>query len=164
MKIKLYITGGTIDARYNLLKAKVDYDRSHIDDMLEQARSRVEIDLEQLTLKDSGDINDEDRQQILEKCKMADTDKIIITHGTDTMVQAAELLGGAGLTDKTIVLVGAMIPFVFKGSDALFNLGAAVTAVQLLGNGVYLAMNGRVFNWDNVQKNFDIGEFQEKHS
>src|ERR1700756_1682807 len=161
MKIKLFITGGTVDARYNLLKAKVDYDKSHIADMLKQGRSKADIDLEELMLLDSGDITSEQRQLLLEKCKSADTDKIIITHGTDTMVQTAELLG-QNISDKTIVLVGAMIPFVFKGSDGLFNLGAAVTAVQLLNKGVYVTMNGKVFNWDNVQKNFDVGEFEEK--
>jgi L-asparaginase len=159
MKIKLFITGGTIDARYNLLKAKVDYDKSHIAEMLKQGRSKVEIDLEQLALIDSGDISDEQRKLMLDKCRAEETNKIIITHGTDTMVQTAEFLG-QNITDKTVVLVGSMIPFVFMGSDALFNLGTAVTAVQLLNNGVYITMNGKVFNWDNVQKNFDIGEFQ----
>jgi L-asparaginase len=161
MKIKLLITGGTIDARYNYLKAKVDYNESHLKDMLKQGRVRVDIDLEQLMLVDSGDISDEQRQQILEKCKLSDTDRIIITHGTDTMVETAKYLGQS-VQDKTIVIVGAMIPYVFHGSDALFNLGAAITAVQLLERGVYVTMNGKVFNWDNVKKNFDIGEFQEQ--
>ena len=159
MKIKLFITGGTIDAQYNFLKAKVDYGDSHIGKMLEQGRARVEIDLEQIMLKDSGDIDDNQRQQILEKCNNSETDKIIITHGTDTMVKTAEFLG-KNIVDKTIVIVGAMIPYTFKESDALFNLGAAVTAVQLLDKGVFLTMNGKVFMWDNVKKNFDIGEFQ----
>jgi L-asparaginase len=160
MKIKLFITGGTIDARYNYLKGKVDYDKTHIEDMLSQGRTRVKIDIEQLMLVDSGDITDENRQQILEKCNHADTDKIVITHGTDTLVKTAQLLG-ENIKDKTIVLVGSMIPYAFKGSDALFNLGAAVTAVQILDKGVFVAMNCKVFTWDNVKKNFDLGEFQE---
>ncbi len=173
MKIQLFITGGTIDARYNPStakvdagynnpsNAKVDHDGSHIADMLRQGRSKVDIDLEELMLVDSRDITDEQRQLILEKCHAADTEKIIITHGTDTMVQTAEFLG-QNIKDKTVVLVGAMVPFVYMGSDAPFNLGSAVTAVQLLHNGVYITMNGKVFNWDNVQKNFDTDEFQEK--
>ncbi len=161
MKIKLIVTGGTIDARYNYLKAKVDYHETHLKDMLQQGRVRLDIATEQLMLKDSGDISDEQRQQILEKCRTSEADKIIITHGTDTMVQTAEFLGNAK-QEKTIVLVGSMIPYVFYGSDALFNIGAAITAVQLLDNGVYIVMNGKVFHWNNVKKNFDIGEFQEK--
>ncbi|HEY5441976.1 MAG TPA: asparaginase domain-containing protein [Candidatus Saccharimonadales bacterium] len=162
MKIKLLITGGTIDARYNYLKATVDYDKTHLKDMLDQGRSRVDIDIEQLTLVDSDKITDEQRQQILEKCNNAEADKIIITHGTDTMVETARFLG-ENIQDKTIVLVGSMIPYAFKGSDALFNLGAGVTAVQILDKGVFITMNGKVFNWDEVKKNFEIGEFQEKH-
>lgn len=161
MKIKLFITGGTIDARYNYLNGKVDYDETHIKKMLSQGRSRVNIDIEQLMLLDSRDITEEQRQQLLEKCRATDTDNIVITHGTDTMVQTAEFLG-KNIEDKTIVLVGAMVPYTFKESDALFNLGAAVAAAQILDNGVYIAMNGKIFTWDNVKKNFDIGEFQEK--
>jgi L-asparaginase len=161
MKIKLLLTGGTIDAQYNYLKAIVDYDKTHIEDMLNQGRSRVDLDIEQLMLVNSADITDERRQHILERCNAADTDKVVITHGTDTMVQTAEFLAGGGLHDKTIVLTGAMIPFAFKNSDSLFNLGAAITAVQLLDKGVFIAMNGKVFNWDHVKKNFDLGEFQE---
>ena len=163
MKIKLLLTGGTIDAQYNYLKAKVDYGGgAHLEEMLKQGRVRLDLDIEQLMLVDSGDITDEQRQQILEKCHSADTDKIVITHGTDTMVETAHYLGES-IHDKTIVLVGSMIPYVFHGSDALFNLGAAITAVQILGTGVFITMNGKVFNWDNVNKNFDIGEFQTKY-
>jgi len=160
MKIQLFITGGTIDARYNYVKAKVDYDVTRVGEMLDRGRVRVEVGTEQLMLLDSGDITDGQRQQILEKCQAAEEDRIVITHGTDTLVKTAELLG-RNITDKTVVLVGAMIPYVFKGSDALFNIGAAVTAVQILEPGVYVAMNGKIFNWDNVQKDFDLAEFKE---
>ena len=112
-------------------------------------------------LLDSGDITDEQREQILEKCRSTKADKIIVTHGTDTLVQTAEILG-QNIDDKTIIVVGSMIPYRFKGSDALFNLGAAITAVQLLDKGVFVTMNGEIFSWDNVQKNFDLGEFEEK--
>lgn len=162
MRIKLLITGGTIDAQYNYVAAKVDYDETHIEDMLKQGRARVDIELEQLMLVDSGDIKEEQRQQILDKCKASETDRIVITHGTDTLVETAEVLG-QNVHDKTIVLVGSMIPYVFEGSDALFNLGSAITAVQILDKGVYVTMNGKVFNWDNVKKNFDLAEFQEKN-
>lgn len=162
MKIKFLVTGGTIDARYNYLKAVVDYDKTHIEDILNQGRSRADVDLEQLMLVDSGNITEEQRQQILEKCNDVGSDKIVITHGTDTLVKTAQFLG-ENIQSKTIVLVGSMIPYAFKGSDALFNLGAAITAVQILDKGVFITMNGKVFTWDNVQKNFDIGEFQEKH-
>jgi len=103
MKIKLLITGGTIDARYN-------YDKTRIGDMLQQGRSRVDVDLEQLMLADSGDITEERRHLILEKCNSADTDRIIVTHGTDTMVETARFLG-KNIQDKIIVLVGSMIPY-----------------------------------------------------
>lgn len=139
MKIKLLVTGGTIDAQYDYLTAKVTYGETHIVDMLKQGRARVDVEVDQLMLIDSGDISDEQRQQILDKCNTADTDKIIVTHGTDTLVQTAEFLG-QHIKDKTVVLVGSMIPWVFKGTDALFNLGAAITAVQLLdkrGGGIY---------------------------
>ncbi len=161
MKIKLFITGGTIDAKYDFHNAKVTYGESHIKQMLNQGRNRADVDLEQLMLVDSGDITDEMRQQILERCQTCGTDKIVITHGTDTLTQTAELLGH-NIQDKTVVLVGAIIPFAFKNSDALFNLGAAVTAVQLLDKGVFVTMNGTVFSWDNVKKNFDLSEFQTK--
>ena len=94
MRIKLFITGGTIDAKYNFLNAKVDYDETHIRDMLKQGRTRVDIDVEQLMLLDSGDIDQERRQQILDKCRSSDANKVVITHGTDTMVETATLLGG----------------------------------------------------------------------
>lgn len=159
MKLKLFTSGGTIDVQYNFLKSKVDYSTTHIQDMLQQGRARLDLDIEHLMSIDSRKITDEERQLLLEKCQSTDTDKIIITHGTDTMAETAHYLAGS-LENKTVVLVGAMIPFAFKNSDALFNLGAAVSAVQLLGNGVYICMNGRVFSSDNVRKNFELGEFQ----
>lgn len=157
--VAVIVTGGTIDARYNFLEAKIDYDASHIREMLSRGRARIDLDVEPLMLVDSGEIDDGGRQKILEKCQSVATNKIVITHGTDTMTQTAAYLGQS-LRDKTVVLVGAMIPYMFKESDALFNLGAAITAVQLLGNGVFITMNGKVFSWENVKKNFDVGEFQ----
>lgn len=161
MQIKLLLTGGTIDKRYNELSGDMDYSETHIRQMLDQGRCRLDIDIEQLMLLDSLDITDERRQQILEACQNSQQDRIVITHGTDTIVETAQLLG-KNIKDKTVVLVGAMIPYVFKGSDALFNLGSAITAVQILQPGVYITMNGKVFDWDKVFKNRQLGEFQAK--
>jgi L-asparaginase len=123
MKIKLFITGGTIDCqRIDSKTKKYIFSETHIPEMLEQGRSRVKEDFETLMLKDSLDITDEDRKLILEKCKRVAEDKIVITHGTDTMVETAQVLG-KNIKNKTIVLTGAMTSFVFENSDALFNLG-----------------------------------------
>ena len=106
-------------------------------------------------------MNDNDRQQILESCLACDEPQIVITHGTDTMVETSQVLA-TKIKDKTIVLLGAMVPYQFKNSDALFNLGCAIAAVQTLENGVYITMNGKIFNYDEVIKNKDLGEFQSK--
>lgn len=138
MKIKIFVTGMTIDCqRIDKKTQKNIFTKSYIPEMLEQGRNRAEVDLETLMLKDSLYITDADRKLILEKCKKTPEDKILITHGTDTMVETAKVLGN-NIKNKTIVLLGAMTPFVFKNSDALFNLGAAITAVQILKKGVYM--------------------------
>jgi L-asparaginase len=126
--------------------------------MLQQARCTAELDTQQLMLKDSLEMQDADRDTIYQACLATTAQQIIITHGTDTMVDTAKALA-ATLTGKTIVLVGAMVPYTIKNSDALFNLGCAVTAVQLLPAGIYLTMNGKVFNWDNVSKDKQAGQF-----
>ena len=160
MQIKLLLTGGTIDKRYNELTGELDYTETHVQKMLSQARSRVDLDIEELMLIDSLDITDAQRQQILQACNnVSGGGRILITHGTDTIVETAQLLG-QNITDKTVVLFGSIIPFVFGGSDALFNFGAALTAVQTLDKGIYITMNGKVFDWDKVIKNRELGEFQ----
>jgi L-asparaginase len=159
MPIKLILTGGTIDQKYNELTGELGYDKTHIDEMLDQARSRIDLDVQKLMLLNSLDITNEQRQQILKTCKEHPGDQIVITHGTDTIVETASLLG-KNIHDKTIVLLGSMIPFAFGDSDALFNLGAALTAVQTLRPGVYITMNGKIFDWDKVVKNRELGEFQ----
>jgi len=160
MKIKIFITGGTIDCqKIDEKTQKYIFTKTHIPEMLEQGRNRTKVNLEVLMLKDSLDMTDDDRKIILEKCKKAPENKIVITHGTDTMVETAQILG-KNIKNKIIVLLGAMTPFVFKNSDALFNLGAAITAVQILKKGVYIAMNGKIFTWDNVRKNRKLGEFE----
>ena len=159
MSIKLFITGGTIDKHYNELNGELYFDRSYIPDILQQGRCHADISTEVLLGKDSLEMNDADRQTILMACRDTDATRIIITHGTDTMVDTAKVLQHS-ITDKVIVLVGAMIPYAFKQSDALFNMGCAVTAVQCLEEGVYIIMNGRVFTADNVEKNRQEGRFQ----
>ncbi len=161
MMIKLLITGGTIDKQYNELNGKLIFTQSCIEDMLAQGRVKLDILYETVMLKDSLDMDDDDRQKILSSCLACDESRIVITHGTDTMVETSQVLA-AEIKDKTIVLLGAMVPYQFKNSDALFNLGCAIAAVQTLGNGVYITMNGKVFNFDDVSKNKELGEFQPK--
>jgi L-asparaginase len=163
MQIKLLLTGGTIDAKYNELTAEIEYSSgTHIDAMLTQARTRLDIEIDQLMLVNSLDISEEMRQQIMQAAANAGQDKVVITHGTDTIVETAQLLGKNPPAGKTIVLVGAMVPFAFGSSDALFNLGSALAAVQTMPAGVYITMNGKIFDWDNVIKNRELGEFQER--
>ena len=159
MAIKILLTGGTIDKSYNESNGELDFKHSYIPEMLVAGRNTNNISLEQVTLKDSLQMDETDRQAILQACKGSSENKVLITHGTDTMVQTAQMLGEAKLK-KSIVLVGAMVPFVFKHSDALFNLGFSLGALQTLPEGVYIAMNGRVFNWGNVVKNVELGKFE----
>ncbi|HHL18487.1 MAG TPA: asparaginase [Thiothrix sp.] len=160
MTIKLFITGGTIDKHYNELNGELYFDHSYIPQILQQGRCHANISTEVLLAKDSLEMNEVDRQHILTACQKTKAIQIIITHGTDTMVDTAMVLKQA-ITNKVIVLVGAMIPYAFKQSDALFNIGCAVTAVQCLTEGVYIIMNGQVFTADNVQKNRQEGCFQQ---
>lgn len=159
MSIKLFITGGTIDKQYNSLSGELVFVKTHLLEMLKQAKNKVNIEPEVLMLKDSLDMNDDDRAIILEKCKKTKEERILITHGTDTIVETAQVLG-KNISNKTIILTGAMVPFSFGQTDALFNLGTAIMAVQLLSNGVFVAMGGKIFPWDNVRKNKEIGEFK----
>jgi len=159
MAIKLLITGGTIDKQYNELNGELIFTQSGVEDMLTQGRATLDISCETVMLKDSLDMDDNDRQQILKSCLSCDESQIVITHGTDTMVETSRVLA-TEIKDKTIVLLGAMIPYQFKKSDALFNLGCALAAVQTLNSGVYITMNGKVFRYDEVSKNKELGEFQ----
>ncbi len=161
MAIKLLITGGTIDKQYNELNGELIFTQSSVEDMLAQGRAKLDIAYETVMLKDSLDMDDNDRQRILTSCLTCDESKIVITHGTDTMVETSQVLA-AEIKDKTIVLLGAMIPYQFKKSDALFNLGCAIAAVQTLDCGIYITMNGKVSKYDEVFKNKEAGEFQSK--
>ena len=159
MTIKLIVTGGTIDKVYNESNGELAFSGTHINEMLGQARCEVPVSIKNLMLIDSLDMVDKDRQEILSECENSKESKIVITHGTDTMTETAEKLGKS-IKDKTIVLLGAMIPFSLKESDALFNLGCAIIAVQCLQPDVYIAMNGKIFTWGNVNKNKEKGIFE----
>lgn len=158
--IRLLVTGGTIDKSYCPVEGQLSFSRTNVLAMLEQARVALpEQQVQTLLLKDSLDLTDADREAICQATATANEPRIIVTHGTDTMVQTATCLAAKQLA-KTIVLVGAMVPYTFSDSDGLFNLGLAFGAVQLLPPGVYITMNGRIFPWDTVRKNKTLGVFE----
>jgi L-asparaginase len=159
MGIRLLITGGTFDKEYDLINGKLFFTDSHVDEILLRGRNTTQVSTRTLMMVDSLEMTDEDRDLILSQCQKCDEDKIIITHGTDTMVETALLLQKANI-DKTIVLTGAMIPYTFGSSDGLYNMGSAMAFVQTLPVGVYIAMNGRYFLANNVQKNRKTGYFE----
>jgi L-asparaginase len=157
--IKIFVTGGTFDKEYNELNGELYFKNTHLHEMLELGRSQLKVDIETLMMKDSLEISDDNRNLILHKCFESNEDRILITHGTDTMVKTAKLLASK-INNKTIILTGAMIPYKFGSSDGLFNLGSALSFLQSLPVGIYIAMNGNIFNWDNVEKNKRLGLFQ----
>lgn len=159
--VRVFVTGGTFDKEYDERTGSLFFKDSHLKQMLELGRCRVPLEVRSLMMVDSLEMDEDDREVIINQCRKCKPQRIVITHGTDTMEVTARALGEAGIEGKTIVLTGAMIPFAFGSSDGLFNLGAALAFAQSLPAGVYVAMNGRVFDWDNVRKNRDIGEFTE---
>ena len=160
MKIRIIITGGTFDKQYDAIQGTLGFKDTHLPEILKAVRCTVPVTLEINQLIDSLEMRDSNRQKVLDSCRSAEEERIVITHGTDTMVETARVLGEAGLT-KTIVLTGAMIPYSVSGSDAVFNLGCAISSVQLLSHGVYVTMNGRIFFWNNVAKVRERGVFEE---
>ncbi len=160
MDIRIFITGGTFDKEYNEITGQLYFNDTHMNDLLEMGRSKVPVQIRTLMMVDSLEMTDEDRELIAYQCLQCDEDKIVITHGTDTMAHTARVLAEK-IKDKTIILTGAMIPIKFGSSDGLFNLGSALAFAQTLSPGVYVAMNGRYFNWDNVRKNKQTGMFEE---
>lgn len=160
MAIKIFVTGGTFDKEYNELNGSLFFKDTHLPEMLTLGRSRVQVDIRTLMMIDSLEMTEEDRETIAQNCIKAKEDKILITHGTDTMVETARVLAEK-IKNKTIILTGAMIPYKFGSSDGLFNLGSALAFVQILPNGIYIVMNGRYFKWDNVRKDKITGEFKE---
>ncbi len=159
MKVRLMITGGTIDKFYNQSNGELEFDKTHFPEIIERSRIEVNIIPEELLLIDSLDMVDVDRQLILDRCEQSEEDFILITHGTDTMCETAKLLGESNIK-KTIVLFGSMVPYAVSNSDALFNFGCALGSLQLLESGVYIVMNGRVLPWKDVEKNRSLGVFQ----
>jgi len=160
MAIRIFITGGTFDKEYDEITGHLFFKDTHMPEMLKLGRCRLDVDIRTLMMIDSLQMTDTDREMIAQNCLNSNHNRIIITHGTDTMVETAKLLASKNL-GKTIVITGAMIPYKFGSSDGLFNLGSALAFVQTLPTGVYVAMNGRWFNWDNVWKNKQSGIFEE---
>jgi len=170
--IRILVTGGTFDKEYNELTGALAFKDTHLPEMLRLGRSRIDVTIETLMMIDSLQMTDADRARIVERCGETKESRVLITHGTDTMVEtaralAADVRSSGGKTvgktvGKTIVLTGAMIPYAFGSSDGLFNLGSALSFVQALPAGVYVAMNGRCFEWDKVRKNRETGVFEEK--
>lgn len=160
MTVRIFVTGGTFDKEYDELEGKLYFRDTHLPEMLELGRCKVRLDIRTLMMIDSLEMTDADRNIILDNCRKCKEDHVVITHGTDTMEETARVLGQASIK-KTIVLTGAMVPFKFGSSDGLFNLGSALAFAQTLPEGVYVAMNGRYFRWDNVRKNRKTGEFEE---
>ena len=160
MAIKIFVTGGTFDKEYNEINGELYFKNTHIQELLALGRSSIKVDITTLMMVDSLDMKIDDRELIAKECIKSDKDKIIITHGTDTMVDTAKVLAKQ-VFDKTIVLTGALIPYKFGSSDGLFNLGSALSFVQTLPLGIYIAMNGRHFTWDNCRKNKKTGKFEK---
>ena len=160
MAIRIFITGGTFDKEYNMLNGELYFKDTHLHDLLEMGRNTVPVEIRTLMMVDSLEMTDEDRELIIHQCQQADEEQIVITHGTDTMAKTAEMLSKK-ISNKTIVLTGAMIPIKFGSSDGLFNLGSAIAFAQSLSPGVYVAMNGRYFKAGHVRKNKETGTFEE---
>ncbi len=163
--IQVFVTGGTFDKEYNYLTGELYFKDTHLNEMFSRGRCEVPIDLKTLMMADSLEMRDEDRAIIVYNCRKSKYDRILITHGTDRMVETARLLAESNIENKTIVLTGAMIPYAFgTSSDGFFNLGSAMSFVQVLPPGVYVVMNGRYFQWNKVRKNRQTGNFEEVYT
>jgi len=162
--IRLVVTGGTFDKQYNELTGALSFGETHLVEMLRLGRCRLDVSIEMLMMIDSLDMTDADRARIVAACRQAGEARLVITHGTDTMVDTARALAEAlpPALAKTVVLTGAMVPYAFGSSDGLFNLGSALSFAQVLPAGVYIAMNGRYFSWDRVRKNRETGVFENR--
>ena len=158
MTLRILATGGTFDKHYDEIAGKLTFAQSHLPDVITRARLTLPTELEIVAMLDSLEMQDSDRSNVLAACQRATETAIVIVHGTDTMLETAHVIGNANLA-KTIVLTGAMIPYEIANSDAFFNLGLACGVAQTLPHGVYIAMNGQIFNWDNVKKNRSAGVF-----
>jgi L-asparaginase len=157
--ICIFVTGGTFDKTYDEIRGRLSFAETHLPEMLRLGRSRVDVSIRTLMMIDSLEMTDADRQLIVRSCADCDQSRIVITHGTDTMVDTAAAIARE-VQGKTVVLTGAMIPYAFGSSDGLFNLGSALSFAQVMPPGVYIAMNGQQFAWDNVRKNHETGVFE----
>jgi len=157
--IRIFVTGGTFDKTYDEIRGGLSFGDTHLPEMLRLGRSRVEVSVRTLMMIDSLEMTEADRELVVRNCQQCDESRIVVTHGTDTMVETAAALA-RGVAGKTIVLTGAMIPYAFGSSDGLFNLGSALSFAQTLPPGVYIAMNGQHFAWDTVRKNRQTGVFE----
>ena len=160
-RIRIFVTGGTFDKEYNELTGELFFQETHVPDMLLLGRSHLNVEIETLMMIDSLQMTEEDRRRVLDRCRECAETQIVITHGTDTMEQTAAVLG-KGVVGKTVVLTGAMVPYTFGSSDGMFNLGTALAFVQTLGRGVYVAMNGKCFPWNDVRKDRERGVFEAR--
>ena len=161
MSVRIIVTGGTFDKEYDELTGTLHFEQTHLPEMLQRGRCMLVVQVDVLMMIDSLEMKETHRQRIVQACRDAHESRLLITHGTDTMVETAQYLAAAALP-KTIVLTGAMVPYAFGSSDGLFNLGSALSFVQCLPAGVYVAMNGRYFTADNVEKNRNVGVFEER--
>ena len=159
MGIKIFTTGGTIDKIYFDQKSRYEVGEPTIDEVLQEANVTVDYRCEKIMRKDSLDLTEEDRQRIYEVIEADTHQQIVITHGTDTMIQTAQKLQPLA-KEKVIVLTGSMMPAKFKSSDAMFNIGGALIAVQTLPPGVYIVMNGQIFNPGQARKNVELNRFE----
>ena len=160
MPVRILITGGNFDKEYDEITGKLYFKDTHMQEILDLGRSKLEVKIRTLMLLDSLEMTDHDRDVILDNCRRVSENKIVITHGTDTMTETGKAIANAKL-EKTIILTGAMIPYKFGSSDGLFNFGGALAFAQALPHGVYIAMNGRCFDWDKVKKNKKTGVFED---
>jgi L-asparaginase len=158
-RVRIFVTGGTFDKEYDEIRGELTFGDTHVSELLQQGRCALDVEIRTLMMIDSLEMSDADRELVAHNCVICPERKIVITHGTDTMVETARKLAER-VRDKTVVLTGAMIPFAFGSSDGLFNLGSALSFAQVLPSGVYVAMNGRVFPWDGVRKNRETGRFE----
>ena len=160
MKIRVFVTGGTFDKDYDEIGGTLTFGDTHLPEMLRLGRCEVDVSVRTLMMVDSLAMTADDRAVIVRNCLTCKESRIVVTHGTDTMVETAAALA-ARVPGKTIILTGAMVPYAFGSSDGLFNLGSALSFAQALPPGVYIAMNGRHFVWDRVRKNKEAGVFEE---
>jgi L-asparaginase len=160
--IQVFVTGGTFDKEYNFITGELYFKDTHLNDMFDRGRCALQVDVKTLMMVDSTEMTIDDRNIIIHNCKRTPANHIIVTHGTDRMVETAKALAEENIENKTIVLTGAMVPYAFgTSSDGFFNLGSALAFAQSLDPGVYIVMNGRSFVWNNVQKNYKTGFFEE---